>query len=42
MAYKNDNAFIINLLIESGANDELKNNKCLLPWQMSKKKKKKN
>lgn len=36
MAYKNDNAFIINLLIEYGANDKLKNNKCLLPWQMSK------
>ena len=36
VAYKNDNAFIINLLIEYGANDKLKNNKCLLPWQMSK------
>ena len=36
VAYKNDNAFIINLLIEYGANDKLKNNKYLLPWQMSK------
>ena len=36
IAYKNDNAFIINLLIEYGANDKIKNNKCLLPWQMSK------
>ena len=35
MAYKNDNAFIINLLIEYGANDKLKNNKFLLPCQMS-------
>ena len=35
VAYKNDNAFIINLLIEYGANDKLKNNKFLLPCQMS-------
>ena len=36
IAYKDDNSNIINLLLEYGANEKLKNNKGLLPWQMSK------
>jgi hypothetical protein len=36
LAYKNDNVFIINLLIEHGADTKLKNSNRILPWQMSK------
>ena len=36
LAYKNDNVFIINLLIEHGADTKLKNCNRILPWQMSK------
>ena len=36
IAYKNDNVFIINLLIEHGADTKLKNSNRILPWQMSK------
>ena len=35
IAYKNDNAFIINLLLEYHAEQKLKNRNGLLPWQMS-------
>ena len=36
IAFKNDNAFIINLLFEYGADQKLKNSNGLFPWQMSK------
>ena len=36
LAYNNDNVFIINLLIEHGADTKLKNCNRILPWQMSK------
>ena len=36
IAFKNDNAFIINLLLEYNAEQKLKNINGLLPWQMSK------
>ena len=36
LAYRNDNFFIINLLVEYGAEQKLKNIDGLYPWQMSK------
>ena len=35
IAFKNDNVFIINLLLEHNADQKIKNNNDLLPWQMS-------
>ena len=36
IAYKNDNAFIINLLLEYNAEQKLKNTNGFFPWQMAK------
>jgi len=36
IAYKNGNAFIINLLLKYSANQKLKNRNGLLPWQIPK------
>ena len=36
IAYKNDNAFIINLLFEHSADQKIKNSNGLFPWQMLK------
>ena len=34
IAYKNDNSFLINLLVEYHANEKLKNIQSLFPYQM--------
>ena len=36
IAFKNDNVFIINLLLEYKADQKIPNNNGLLPWQMTK------